>query len=234
MRRDIFIETSNVTQFNSQIRELEDFINGSPGFALAYGQAGRGKTETAQTYYARNGGIFFRVMQGWTQCAFLRALASEFRIERARSATDFKDKIIAYLDKNPKTIFVDEADRLHVDRIEDLRDIHDTTGTPIVLIGELELHGVLGERRRIWSRVKQVCEFIPVAEEDVAILAFEAAELEVAPDACSLIVNKSDGDFRLVWTFLSGLEKLARTRDTKQVDLKMVTDVSRKSLSWRN
>lgn len=232
MRRDIFIETSNVTLFNSAIGALESDY-GEQGFALIYGQAGRGKTETTLTYHARNGGIFIRVRQGWTQNAFMQALAKHMNLSPARSAAASKDRIIDRLIDEPQTFFIDEADRLHINRIEDLRDIHDETGSPIVLIGEKELHGLLGERRRIWSRVKQVVEFEKVAEEDVAILAADAAGLDLTPEACAQVVKKADGDFRLVWTLLAGLEKIARTRDTNEVDAKMVNVISRKALNWR-
>ncbi len=233
MRRDIFVETSNVTAFNTAISTLESGDNGEQGFALIYGQAGRGKTETTLTYHSRQGGIFLRVRQGWTQNAFLTALAGKMNLSPTRSAAACKDRLINRLEDEPQTIYVDEADRLHVDRIEDLRDIHDETGSPIVLIGERELHGLLGERRRIWSRVKQVVEFEKVAEEDVAILAADAAGLDVDPDACAQIVKKSDGDFRLVWTLLAGLEKAARARQTEQINTKMVEDVAKKALNWR-
>ncbi|SMF44491.1 AAA family ATPase [Desulfovibrio gilichinskyi] len=233
MKRDVFIETSNVTRFQNAIGTLESVDNGEQGFALVYGQAGRGKTETTLTYQARNGGIFLRVMQGWTQNSFMQALAGKMNLAPARSAAACKSKIIERLGDEPQTFFIDEADRLHIDRVEDLRDIHDETGSPIVLIGERELHGLLGERRRIWSRVKQVVDFAPVAEEDVAILASDAAGLDIEAAACSLIVKKADGDFRLVWTILSGLEKAAKARETDMVNVKMVADVSHKTLSWR-
>ncbi|WP_321402640.1 ATP-binding protein [Maridesulfovibrio sp.] len=233
MDRTIFIETSNVTKFNTAISTLESVDNGEQGFALVYGQAGRGKTETSLTYQARNGGIFLRVRQSWTQNAFLTALSNKMYLKPARSSAACKDRIIDRLNVEPQTIYVDEADRLHVGRIEDLRDIHDETGVPIVLIGERELHGVLGERRRLWSRVKHSVEFEPVAEEDVAILASDAAGLNVDPEACALIVKKADGDFRLVWTLLAGLEKVARTRQTELVDAKMVNAVAKKTLTWR-
>ena len=233
MDRTIFIETSNVTKFNTAISSLESIDNGELGFALAYGQAGRGKTETALTYQARNGGIFLRVRQSWTQNAFLTALAKKMYLNPARSSAACKDRIIDRLNAEPQTIYVDEADRLHIGRIEDLRDIHDETRVPIVLIGERELHGVLGEKRRLWSRVKQVVEFEPVAEEDVAILGNGAAALNIDADACGLIVQKADGDFRLVWTLIAGLEKAARARQTDQVNVKMVTAVAKKALSWR-
>ncbi len=159
MRRDIFIPTSNVTEFQQKVRYIEDRENGESGFTLVRGQAGRGKTETTRHYHAQHGGVFFRVMQGMTQAAFLQELCYKIRGMRPRSAAASKAAIIESLDSKMQTIFVDEADRLHVDRIEDLRDIHDVTGTPVVLIGENELNGLLGERRRIWSRVKQVVDF---------------------------------------------------------------------------
>ncbi|MBU1002760.1 MAG: AAA family ATPase [Proteobacteria bacterium] len=233
MRKDVFIETSNVTEFRQKIRTLEDRENGEPGIALVYGQAGRGKTETTRHHYALNGGVYLRVMQGWTQAAFLQELCFLTCGVRPRAASACKSKIIEALDVEPTTLFVDEADRLHVDRVEDLRDIYDVCGAPIVLIGERELKGLLGERRRIWSRVSQVVEFGPVVEEDVAILADEAAGLDVSAEACGSIVRHADGDFRLVWTLLGHLERAAKAKDTTKIDAAMVGVVSKKVASWR-
>lgn len=233
MRKDVFIPTFNVSEFRQRIGYIEDMDKGEPGFALVYGQAGRGKTETARNYHAQHGGVFFRVMQGMTQAAFLQELCFHVRGMRPRSSAASKGAIIEALDAEPITIFVDEADRLHVDRIDDLRDIHDLTGTPIVLIGENELRGLLGERRRIWSRVKQVVEFGPVSEEDVAVLADEAANLNLGPEACARVVAHADGDFRLVWSLLGHLERAAKTRETDAVDAKMVAAVAKKVVSWR-
>lgn len=233
MRKDVFIETSNVTDFRQKIRTLEDREHGEPGFALVYGQAGRGKTETSRNHYSLHGGVYLRVLQGWTQCAFLQELCSEVCGVRPRSTGACKAQIIEALDGEPTTIYVDEADRLRVDRIEDLRDIYDLTGSPVVLIGERELKGLLGERRRIWSRVKQVVEFGPVLAEDVAVLADEASGLDVSPDACALIVRHADGDFRLVWTLLGHLEQASRAKGASAVDVPLVTAVAKKVASWR-
>ncbi|SHI74918.1 AAA family ATPase [Halodesulfovibrio aestuarii] len=233
MRRDVFIETRNVLEFRQKVRALEDDQHGEPGFALIFGQAGRGKTETTRNYHAMTGGIFLRVMQGWTQYAFLQELCYHVCGLRPHGVAACKNKIIEALEALPQTIFVDEADRLHVDRIEDLRDIFDITGSPIVLIGELELRGLLGARRRIWSRVKQVVEFGSVSEEDVAILGDEAAGLDITPDACAQIVRQADGDFRLVWSFISHLEQAAKAHETQEVDTPLVAKVAKQVASWR-
>ncbi|MFV0420861.1 AAA family ATPase [Oleidesulfovibrio sp.] len=232
MRKDVFIETRNVMDFRQKIATLES-DSGEPGFALIFGQAGRGKTDTTRNYYARNGGVFLRVMQGWTQTAFLQELCFQVCSMRPRSAAACKAKVIEAIEDMPQTIFVDEADRLHVDRIEDLRDIFDVTGSPVVLIGEQELRGVLGTRRRIWSRVKQVVEFGPVTEEDVAILGDEAAGLDIEPEAAASIVRQSDGDFRLVWSFIGQLEQVARTHETSIITVGMVGRVAKHVASWR-
>jgi hypothetical protein len=232
MRRDVFIETRNVMDFRQKVRALEDY-SGEPGFALVFGQAGRGKTETARNYHAINGGIFLRVMQGWSQCSFLQELCFQVCGVRPRSSAACKGKIIEALDAMPQTLFVDEADRLHVDRVEDLRDIFDLTSSPVVLIGEQELRGLLSTRRRIWSRVKQVVEFGPVAEEDVAILGDEAAGLDIAPEACSQIVRLADGDFRLVWSFIRQLELTAKTHETQRIDSALVARVAKQVANWR-
>lgn len=233
MRRDVFIETRNVLEFRQKVRSLEDSLHGEPGFALVYGQAGRGKTETTRNYHAMTGGIFLRVMQGWTQNAFLQELCYQVCGVRPRRSAACKTQIIEALDSMPQTIFVDEADRLHVDRIEDLRDIFDITGVPVVLIGEEELRGLLSRRRRIWSRVKQVVEFGAVAEEDVAILTDEAAGLDIEPDACAQIVRHADGDFRLVWSFIGHLEKAARVHEIQVVDTALVSKVTKQVANWR-
>lgn len=233
MRKDIFIETGNVTEFTHAVRSAEDRENGETGFVLIHGQAGRGKTETARHYHARFGGAFFRVFQDMTQASLLQELCYKIRGLRPHSAARAKASIIEALDCDPMTLFIDEADRLHVDRIEDLRDIHDETGAPVVLIGEAGLTGRIGERRRIWSRVKQEVEFGAVSEEDVAMLAMEAAGLIVGPEACSRVVQHSDGDFRLVWSLLGHLEKAARAKDLEHIDAKLVAEIAKKVVRWR-
>jgi DNA transposition AAA+ family ATPase len=232
MRRDLFIETTNVTAFNEAVASL-NAETGELGFALAWGQAGRGKTETARRLYAETGGVYLRVMGGWTKHAFLEALCFEVCGMRPRSAEACKRQVIDTLDNEPMTIFVDEADRLHVERIDDLRDIHDMTGAPIVLIGELELKGLLSQRRRIWSRVKQVVEFGPVAAEDVAVLGSDAAGVSIDSEAAAYITRRADGDFRLIWTLLAHLERACQARQSMAVDASLAAAVAKKTMSWR-
>ena len=57
------------------------------------------------------------------------------------NGTRCKEMIIEILEEDYKPLFIDEADRLSIDRLEDLRDIFEMTGVPIVLIGEEGIWG---------------------------------------------------------------------------------------------
>ena len=232
MKATVFIETTNVTNYRNAVSTLTDTRHGQPGIGVCWGQAGRGKTFAAQNYYAENSGVYLQVWQDWTQTAMLQALCFELCGIRPRSANACKMRIVESLEKESVPIFVDEADRLKIDRIEDLRDIHEKSGCSVVLIGEEELLGLLAGRRRIWSRVTQEVEFKGCSEEDVTLFMMEAASLDVEPEACSLIRRKSDGDMRLVRNMTQQLEQLARARQTGTVSVAMVEDIL-KTRSWR-
>jgi hypothetical protein len=230
--KQVFVETDNVTRFKTAVARMEDTANGQPGIGLAWGQAGRGKTVALDSYYAEHGGLRVDVWEDWTQTAFLQALCYEACGKRPRSSNLCKVTLVQELERNPRTIFVDEADRLHIKRIEDLRDIHRATGCSVVLVGEEELLGLLGERRRVWSRVTQEIKFGPVSEEDIVVYGVKAADLDITPEACSLIARHSDGDFRLVRNMMQLLEQAAKAKQTDIADEPMVQAVI-KTRSWR-
>ena len=125
-----------------------------------------------------------------------------------------------------RTIIVDEADRLKVDLVEHLRDVHDLTGAPIVLIGEEGLFAKINAHRRIWSRVVQTVEFGPITPEDIMLFALEAAALRMDPDAAKRVSDRSSGDFRLVWADVHRLEQMAKASGSKRIETRMVDSLN--------
>jgi DNA transposition AAA+ family ATPase len=237
--KSVFVETGNVTAFRRAVLTVEDTQRGQPGIVVAWGQAGRGKTFTARNSHSERGGVFLSAWEGMTQAAFLGRLCKETTGEKTtpRSAHACKVRIIETLEKRRDqgqtvTIYMDEADRLHFGRIEDLRDIHEATGAAVILIGEEELIGLLSERRRIWSRVTQEVAFGPVDEADIAAFAFEAVGLDMTPEACTMVRATSDGDMRLVRNMVQLLGQAAKARETDKVDAAMVAAIQ-KQKSWR-
>lgn len=236
--KPVFVETSNVSAFRRAVLSVEDTERGQPGIVVAWGQAGRGKTFASRNSHAERGGVYLSAWEGMTQAAFLARLCFETTGGQApHSAHACKIRIIETLEKRraqgaAATIYMDEADRLHFGRIEDLRDIHEATGAAVILIGEEELLGLLSQRRRIWSRVTQEVAFAPADDGDIASFAMEAAGLDLTPQATAMIRTTSDGDMRLVRNMVQLLEQAARARETSLVDDTMVAAIQ-KQRSWR-
>lgn len=234
--RDIIIETDAMTRFDTAVDSILGSGKSLSGFVLAYGQAGRGKSVAADRCYCERGGAYVRVWQGWSQTSFLQRLLFEVRGKNAdlprHAGNRCKEMIVQELLTENKPLFIDEADRLHIDRIEDLRDIHEMTGSPVILIGEEGIFGLLSERRRIWSRVSHEVEFGPINPSEVAIYALRAAALNIPADLCKRIADKSEGDFRLVRNMMIRIEEASKAAETIDVDTQMLEQVFA-SHSWR-
>lgn len=175
------------------------------------------------------------VWQGWSQTAFLQTLLSAIRGGEdmpRHSGTRCKEQIVRELEGNRRPLFIDEADRLRIDRVEDLRDIHELTGVPVVLIGEESLFGLLAERRRIWSRVINEVEFAPASPAEVALYAMRSTGLDIPMTLASEIARRTEGDFRLIRNMVFQLEKSAKASGSFKVDNGMLEAVL-SSRPWR-
>lgn len=239
--RDILIDTEATIRFDNAVDSALGTDKALSGFILAHGQAGRGKSVAADRFHCtRETGSYVRVWQNWSQSAFLQRLLFEVRGTNEdmprHNGNRCKEMIVhilqAKIRNKPQVLFIDEADRLKIDRIEDLRDIHEMTGVPVVLIGEEGLLGLLSERRRIWSRVVHEVEFGPITAAEVAVYAMQAAGLNIPADLCQLVADKSEGDFRLVRNMMLLLEKAAKAAETMMVDAAMLETVFGER-SWR-
>ena len=163
--------------------------------------------------------------ENWSQTAFLQALCFEVCEQRPRAANACKIKIISELDANPRTIYVDEADRLHIGRLEDLRDINEVTGSPVVLIGEEGLPARVAARRRIDDRIPSEfrIRFAPASNADISLYAVKAADLRMTPEAVKAVQTLTRGNFRRIHNTVLSLEQMARADETDTVTEDMVS-----------
>ena len=224
MKSNVFVDTNNVTKFRKALGRLIDQGVGLPGLMVVQGKSGRGKSQAAINYHAKNEAIFLRVWQDWTQHAFLQSLAKEVTGVKMTGTNRCKMEIVENLTQQTRPIIIDEADRLKVERIEDLRDIQEITGVPIVLIGEEGLHAKYNGRQRIYSRVAEVVEFEPIESMDVLIFATQAADLTLDSSAAEALAAQSGGSFRMVYNLISRLEEFALANSLKEIDCKVLAD----------
>lgn len=230
--KNVFIETSNVMAFREAVSVVSDTTKGQPGLMVDWGHAGRGKTECAKKYAVDTpGAVYVRAYEDWTPRAMLAKICFELNGMQPTRVDLAKRILIEELDRPGKILLLDEADRLAIGNIEHLRDIHDETGTPIVLIGEPSLYGRLTSRRRIWERVTRVVEFKPVKAEDVILYGLKACSLKVDPEAATALVKNSKGSFRLLYHLMVELERKSRANRLTHIDMELVDSLPDRRLA---
>jgi hypothetical protein len=119
-------------------------------------------------------------------------------------------------------LLIDEADRLNIRLVEHLRDIHDETGCPVVLIGEPTLYAQLKARARIWQRVTRVVNFGPVIVDDVVLFGLKACGIKIDAQAANGLLKRCQGSFRLLYHDMVDLERVAKANDTSDVPMDLV------------
>ena len=134
--RKVFIKTKNVKQFVSLMDELQKVPPNIPKMALVYGEHGLGKSQTIQWWADKNDSVYVRASQGMTSRWLLSEIVEELGEEAYWHLHDNFEIIENILREHSKVIIVDEIDYL-IDKniIETLRDLHDKTACPVVLVG---------------------------------------------------------------------------------------------------
>jgi DNA transposition AAA+ family ATPase len=221
-----FIETSRVMAFREAAGVVADTEKGQPGLMLVWGFAGRGKTECAKNYAIRNKRtVYLRAMEDWSPTGMLSKICKELNGMQPGRANLAKQVAIEELDDNMRMLLIDEADRLSTKNIEHLRDIHDETGCPIVLIGEPSIYAQIKARTRIWQRVTRAVEFGPVVTDDVLMFGVKACGLKIAPAAAHRLVEKCQGSFRLLYHLMVEMERISKANNTTDITLDIVENL---------
>lgn len=207
--KNVFVHTQNVKNFISAMTEAEK-VGKDPALLMFYGQAGRGKTSAAKFFAAQNDWVYARALTGWTELWMMQDLCFELQIDPIpyRKKPAFEAAVNS-LRKYPRTIVIDEADRMNRMLLDWMRDLADVTYVPIALVGEKELVPKMKSERRIWSRTLRAVEFGPISAMDILFFAKQAADLTLTAGQADLLKQAAEGDFRLVARDIRRIEDLA-------------------------
>jgi len=254
-----FIETKEYRRF----AEFCDAVRRYRYIGLCYGPAGVGKTLSAR-YYARWDlveplvrdvlgvrerppdvaacrTLFYTPMVGATP----RRLADDLRQLSWAFNGVVADAL--HLDGERPTdpgrswtelVLVDEADRLKVQTLEQLRDLYDRSQCGLVLIGMPGLETRLARYAQLYSRVGFVHQFRPLSVEEVTfILTRQWAQLglQLSPDdftdaeTLAAVVRITGGNFRLLHRLLTQVERILAINELRTVT-KEVVEAAREGL----
>lgn len=214
--KPVFVKTKNVKNFVSTLANLQNRAKGVPGMALVYGEPGLGKTQAALWWVANNqeDAIYVSATQSMTTKWLLEEIIRELGDSPFYRTSEIFEQIVRELIKRPKVIIVDEIDYLAHEKstIEMLRDIHDRTHTPIVLIGMTYADKKLKRYRHLYDRLSEILQFQKFPFEDTKNLINELSEVKFDNSAIEYIQN-CDNRFRQIVKIIDKAESFAKSNE---------------------
>ena len=213
--KPVFVKTKNVKNFVSTLANLQNRAKGVPGMALVYGEPGLGKTQAALWWVANNqeDAIYVSATQSMTTKWLLEEIIRELGDSPFYRTSEIFEQIVRELIKRPKVIIVDEIDYLAHEKstIEMLRDIHDRTHTPIVLIGMTYADKKLKRYRHLYDRLSEILQFQKFPFE-LSNLINELSEVKFDNSAIEYMQN-CDNRFRQIVKIIDKAESFAKSNE---------------------
>jgi DNA transposition AAA+ family ATPase len=232
-----FVNTRNNSRFLDALDRMRE-DDGEGRLACIVGKAGRGKTEATRHFHADHADcIYLRALKVWSTLDLLRDLCLELGIAPPFRRTDAFRVAVRALRATPRTIFIDEIEKLPTEFLEVIRDLADEARVAIILIGEKAIPhrsaGLLERMRsaeRVWSRTKEVVEFQDVDAADIITLARECAGAGLSAEVAEVFRAAADGDFRVAKRDLGTALRLAAAKKSDHLTAEIARAACRAGL----
>ena len=150
--------------------------------------------------------------------------------------SEYEDRKKAMAD--PTTLIViDEADRLSITSLEQVRSIFDQGGLGVILIGMPGIEKKMARFPQLYSRICFVHEFRPLAAAEVqklletgwTPLGVILPRTPLRPEVLATIIRMTGGNFRLLDRLLAQIERVLKVNEAPEVTLEIV-EAARESL----
>jgi hypothetical protein len=220
--RSLVIPVKNIGRLKEASDALLTRTPGTPGMGLIFGKSGLGKT-TATAYLVNQcNGVYVRALSTWTPSTMLQAILRELDVAPTKlRAAPMVMQIVEILRLTGRPLFIDEFDYIVEDKktTETLRDIHDLSSVPIILVGMDGVKQKVQLRDQFVNRIAQFVEFMPADFEDCAMLAERLCEVKIQPDILQKLFEAARGVIRLVVIGLDVIERRAKTLGLSEIGL---------------
>ena len=213
-----FVKTKNVKRFVALMDELQKLPSNIPKIALVYGEHGLGKSQTVQWWIDKNDSVYVRATMGMSSRWLLSDIAEELGEEAFWHSQETFGIIENSLRQKPKTIVIDEIDYLMDKKvIEILRDLHDKTGCPLVLVGMGCIDKKLARYPHLIDRIYKTMKFEPYDSSDVEEILSNLTDLKFTDDGINYL-SKRTNQFRQLVKLINRIEKISATNEIELLD----------------
>lgn len=219
--RNTLAPIKNVAALQVAFETLASRDMGVPGMGLVHGYTGAGKTTAITWMVNQTRGVYVRATSGWTPSSMLAKIMSELGAEPMARRAAMLDWIAEHLTSTQRPLFVDEADYLtgaaHKPMLESLRDIHDLSGVPVLLVGMEGIDKRLVTNKQLARRISAWVEFLPSDMDDARVLAKTACEVAIDEELLRRLRAEAKGSIGLMVVGLSRIEALAKANRWAEV-----------------
>ena len=174
----------------------ESLLNASIGMVL--GKAGYGKTTAVKRYAVEHMDAVYVLYMGFSRTSLFKRIAEEM-VGRSAGTYFGNIKLIEEVTSIcRKLIIIDEADRIPLSILEDLRTLNENAGVPVLLVGEDSLSTLVKKADRIESRIrKPIVTFKPIDTATVMALYKKACGLSIDVEIAKRLIAMCRRDFRV-------------------------------------
>ena len=199
--RSGYAPLTNLRLMLAALLKTQEAVDGSSRFCVLYGRSGYGKSTAAAYVAARFDATYVQARSVETQRSFLEMLADELGIAApARTTPKLLQQILDQIAADPRPIIIDEMDYLVSKKFADLiRDLHEGSTVPIVLIGEEAFPSRLKAWERFDNRVLTFVAAQPASADDARQLRdYYCSRVSVADDLVDYINEQCKGVVRRI------------------------------------
>ncbi|MCU1282939.1 MAG: putative prophage MuSo1, transposition protein [bacterium] len=205
----------NILNLRNAYEALAQRGYGVEGMGLVYGSAGFGKSTALTWLRTQTNAVYVRACATWTPTAMLKAIAVELGFEPHYRAIDNVHEIVRQLATTNRGLYVDELDYLVgtdylVKALDTLRDIHDISKMPVLLIGMAGIERKLKSRLQLARRITQWVEFLPADLDDARLLARDVCEVQLDDELLADLHGAAKGNIGLMSNGLARIEQFGK------------------------
>lgn len=211
----------NIIHLQSAYQALASRDHGIPGIGLVYGYTGFGKTTAIAWLCNQVNGVYVRALGTWAPGTMLGTIMQELGAEPSYgNNAGMVQHIAQQLAQHNRPLFIDEGDYLlqNPKMIDTVRDLHDVSSAPVVLIGHDGFEKRLVHRKQLARRISQWVEFRAADRADARTLTDTVCEVEIEDDLLDRLHEEANGSMGLMAVGLSRIEALAKANGWKKVD----------------
>ncbi|MGS4945172.1 AAA family ATPase [Meridianimarinicoccus sp. RP-17] len=193
-----FAPIRNVQAFLTLLKQVQNRGHGLPGMGTFYGPSGYGKSTAA--IYAANAetACLVQMKSVWTRKKLCEAILADLGVPAANTVAGMVDQIAEQLAVTGMALLIDEADVLVQKKmVEIVRDIYESSFSPVILIGEELLPQKLRRWERVHGRMLRWTPAEPGTAQDLALLQkMRCPDIAIEEPLKDLLMKQSAGSVR--------------------------------------